>query len=150
MGCNDPVAAADRRLLADAGVLAVNVMASPGAGKTSYLQYLALQYTRPEASQGLLPVLVELNAYTARVSFLVFVRDFLRNPPNPDPPEPPFDVQSPWMTAALEEQLLGGRLLRGPPAFLPPDLLYGRRGLRFLARRGDGQWMVAASCALRR
>lgn len=39
MGANDKLAAQNRRRLDDAGVFAINLMASPGAGKTSLIEH---------------------------------------------------------------------------------------------------------------
>ncbi len=91
----------------------VLLLGKPGGGKTSYLQYMALQCTRADTTPipGLLPVVVDLSMYTTTGPFLDFVRGFLRTPPNPQPPEPPVHVQSPWMAGALETYLQNGRVL---------------------------------------
>ena len=38
MGANDRLAAQNRKRLDEAGVFAINIMASPGAGKTSLIE----------------------------------------------------------------------------------------------------------------
>jgi len=51
MKANDQIAAQNRRLLGEKGVLAVNVMASPGAGKTSLLMH-TIEASRGRAQVG--------------------------------------------------------------------------------------------------
>ena len=87
------------------------LLGRPGGGKSSYLQYLALRQTGPEGILGLLPVLVELNQYHGDQPFLEFIRSGLRQPPNPDPPEAPSYVTSPWLADNLETWLEKGRIL---------------------------------------
>lgn len=89
----------------------VLLLGGPGAGKTSYLQYLALLCTDGTTFPGLLPVLVDLSAYSDRGPFLAFLQDFLRTPPNPAPPEPPIHVVSPWLAGNLEGCLQRGHIL---------------------------------------
>ncbi len=110
-----------RRPVALAGAInlyrQVLLLGKPGAGKSSYLQYLALQCTDPAAGLGLLPVLVDLSDYDADGGpdpvppLLDFFRGFLRNPPNLAPPEAPIHVESPWLADALEDYLQQGRIL---------------------------------------
>jgi hypothetical protein len=92
----------------------VTLLGRPGSGKSSYLQYLALSCAQPGsplAGLGLLPVLVDLSSYTNTGPFLDFLTTFLREPPNPDPPEQPLHVLSPWMADQLDAYLRGGRIL---------------------------------------
>ena len=88
----------------------VLLLGGPGAGKSSYLQYLALAETT-SAAVARLPVLVDLNAWDSSGPFLPFVQAFLRDPPNPAPPEAPFHVVSPWLAERLDAYLQAGRVL---------------------------------------
>jgi hypothetical protein len=89
----------------------VILLGKPGSGKSSYLQFLALQATRADWLPGFLPVLIELNEYHDTGPFLDFVRTFVRTPPNPPPPEPPMYVANPWLADHLEAYLQQGRIL---------------------------------------
>ncbi|HUS13696.1 MAG TPA: hypothetical protein VM536_01645 [Chloroflexia bacterium] len=89
----------------------VVLLGKPGAGKSSYLQYLTLLFAPPApVIPGVLPVLVELSAYSDSGPFLPFLQSFLRNPPEQDPLEPRY-VTSPWLADALESYLTQGRVL---------------------------------------
>ncbi|HMA38266.1 MAG TPA: NACHT domain-containing protein [Chloroflexia bacterium] len=105
--CRRPVALLDAITLYPRLLL----LGGPGAGKTSYLQYLALQWTAPAPPvRGLLPVLVDLSAWDDLGPFPDFVAAFLRDPPNPDP-WPTRYVASPWLAEGLDPYLRAGRLL---------------------------------------
>ncbi|MDQ2807068.1 MAG: hypothetical protein M3Z04_09200, partial [Chloroflexota bacterium] len=88
----------------------VLLLGGPGAGKSSYLQYLALAETASAAGTARLPVLVDLNAWDSG-PFLPFVQAFLRDPPNPAPPEAPVHIVSPWLAEQLAAYLQAGRVL---------------------------------------
>ena len=85
--------------------------AGRGPAKSSYLQYLALVETAAPVTTARLPLLVDLNAWDSSGSFLSFVQAFLRDPPNPAPPEAPVLVVSPWLADRLEGYLQAGRVL---------------------------------------
>ena len=89
----------------------VLLLGGPGAGKSSYLQYLALAETGPRTTAARLPVLVDLNAWDSSGPFLPFVQAFLRDPPNPAPPAAPFHVVSPWLAEQIDTYLQTGRVL---------------------------------------
>lgn len=89
----------------------VLLLGGPGAGKTSCLQYLALDQAARPAETAYLPVLVDLNAWDDSGPFLDFVQAFLRNPPNPAPPEPPVHISNPWLADNLDSYLRAGRVL---------------------------------------
>jgi hypothetical protein len=89
----------------------VLLLGRPGSGKTSYLQYVSLRFTDPQESRDLLPVLVDLSAYGGTEPFLEFIKSFLNEAPNPEPPEEPIYVTSPWMAGTMEEYLGEGRVL---------------------------------------
>ena len=69
LSANDQVAAENRSLLASQGVLAVNIMASPGAGKTSVIAATAERlpaHLRPGVIEGDLASTIDTDALLAR------------------------------------------------------------------------------------
>jgi hydrogenase nickel incorporation protein HypB len=69
LGVNDAVAAANRAALDEAGVLAINLMASPGAGKTSLILATAAQLpmgVRPGVIEGDLASRIDADTVAAR------------------------------------------------------------------------------------
>ena len=69
LSANDQVAAENRSLLASQGVMAVNIMASPGAGKTSVIVATAARlpgHMRPGVIEGDLASTLDTDALLAR------------------------------------------------------------------------------------
>ena len=118
----------------------VLLLGKPGSGKTSYLQYLALERTLPDSSLKVLPVLIELGYYDGTQPFFDFVRNFLSNPPQPQPPELPIHVANPWLADNL----------RRIPAKRAHIVAVGRAqrdAPRHLWReRPEHQWLARFSC----